>query len=262
MEGDPDGTISLAGFLDGLEKIRAALFYTARISADVEPGRPIQVRYKIIDLDHRSPFKVVLEASVMNGRADSTSIGLEMVRNLSRLTKVSPKGAPPIRDIDALQAYRRIGDPVERHMTGKLMIQSGRSRVQITHDYVRKLDHVIGPDTTERGSVTGWLLKVNLHNTSRFDIYPTVGPKRVACRFGRALREKVLNSVGKYVTVYGELRFKQWDNFPYAIRADDIVAHPPASELPRLTDLRGMAPNATGELRSEDFIDSLRQEDW
>src|SRR5207249_8573326 len=119
-----------AGFLDGLEKIRAALFYTARIGADIEPGRPIQLRYRIIDLAHRSPFKVVLEASVVNGRADSTSVGLEMVRNLSRLTRASPNAAPPIRDIDALQAYRRIGEPFERHMTGKLLIQSGRSRVQ------------------------------------------------------------------------------------------------------------------------------------
>ena len=84
----------------------------------------------------------------------------------------------------------------------------------------------------------------------------------MACRFTRSLRDKVVRAVGQYVTVYGELRFKQWDNFPYAIVAEDLEPHPPASELPRLADLRGMAPNATGDLASEDFVDRLRENNW
>jgi hypothetical protein len=262
MEGDPDGTISLAGFLESLGKIRAALFYTARLGASPEASRSLQLQYRIVHLAHKSPFKVVLEASVLNGHDDPTSVGPEMVRNLSRLQNVSLKRPPPVTDMDALQAYRRIGDPVERYGTGKLMIQSGRSRVSITRDYVQNLDRVIGPDTKEGGSVTGWLLKVNLHDTSRFDVYPVIGPRKVTCRFGRSLREKVVRSVDKYVTVHGELRFKQWDRFPYAITAEDIEAHPPASDLPRLTDIRGMAPNATGSVRSEDFIESIREKAW
>jgi hypothetical protein len=134
--------------------------------------------------------------------------------------------------------------------------------VPITPTYVEKLDRVIGEDTKEQGSVTGWLWKVNLHNTSRFDIYPTVGPKKVACRFPRHLREKVILGLAKYVTVFGELRLKQWADFPHAIVADDIDIHPDPSELPRLSDLHGMAPNATGGLSSEDFIESVREKSW
>ena len=64
--------------------------------------------------------------------------------------------AKPATAMTGRQESKAIGEPFERHMTGKLLIQSGRSRVQINDEYVRKLDHVIGPDTTERGSVTGW----------------------------------------------------------------------------------------------------------
>jgi hypothetical protein len=38
----------------------------------------------------------------------------------------------------------------------------------------------------------------------------------------------------------------------------ELIAFPDEKELPSLHDLRGSAPDATGELLSEDFIRELR----
>ena len=37
-----------------------------------------------------------------------------------------------------------------------------------------------------------------------------------------------------------------------------IEIYPPEDELPTIFDLRGIAPNATGDRKSEDFIRDLR----
>ena len=60
------------------------------------------------------------------------------------------------------------------------------------------------------------------------------------------------------MTVYGRLRYKSWDKYPYAISADDIAVH----ELPgkSLEDLKGIAPEATGSLTSQEFVDRLNDE--
>lgn len=47
-------------------------------------------------------------------------------------------------------------------------------------------------------------------------------------------------------------------SFPHQVQVTQIEAFPPESELPDWDDLRGMAPDATGELSSEAFIRELR----
>jgi hypothetical protein len=62
----------------------------------------------------------------------------------------------------------------------------------------------------------------------------------------------------RYVTVWGKIKYKTWDKFPYAIMADDIEVH----DEPRTVfgALKGIAPNATGDLSSTDYLNALRDE--
>jgi hypothetical protein len=64
--------------------------------------------------------------------------------------------------------------------------------------------------------------------------------------------------VDKYVTVFGRLRYKTWDRYPYAITADDIEVHDVAATT--LDDLKGIAPHATGNLTTQEFVDRLNDE--
>jgi hypothetical protein len=257
---DPDGTLSLPAFLSELDRLRSALYYTARDPDD--PDAVLRVRVRIVDLSRQKTFKVVADAAVSNGHVLPTHVGKTLVANLSRLKSARISAGPPIRDMDVLQAYQRLGEPVQRQTTRQVTIASGGSRIAINKQYVDRLAKVIGPDKRERGSVSGRLLKVNLYRTHRFDIFPSVGPHRIACSFRKEQEKEVISVVGQYVTVEGTLRFKFWDDLPYAIDAKSIHPHDQAM-LPTLAELRGLvSPSALGGMTSEEFVDSSREEDW
>jgi hypothetical protein len=58
------------------------------------------------------------------------------------------------------------------------------------------------------------------------------------------------------------LQFKSWDKHPYAIDAQSIDVHAPDSELPTFNDLKGIAPDLTGDVRSSDWVRKIRDEEW
>jgi hypothetical protein len=64
----------------------------------------------------------------------------------------------------------------------------------------------------------------------------------------------------RYVEVGGSLRQKKAARYPYAIDVEHIEVFPQEKELPKLIDLLGIAPDATGELTSEEFVWSVRGE--
>jgi hypothetical protein len=72
---------------------------------------------------------------------------------------------------------------------------------------------------------------------------------------------KAIASVNKMVRVTGARHFKENASFPYAIDVSDFEPLMPDSQLAKLSQLRGVAPNATGNMKSEDFVRQLR-DDW
>ncbi len=68
--------------------------------------------------------------------------------------------------------------------------------------------------------------------------------------------------INHYVNVKGALRYKRRDKFPYAVNDAEIEVYPDEQKLPSIFDLKGIAPDATGDLKSEDFVRKLRHETW
>lgn len=111
------------------------------------------------------------------------------------------------------------------------------------------------------GSVSGRLESINVHaGANEFFIFPNVGAKKVRCRFPAYLEHLAVNSVTSWVTVTGYLTYKRRDAFPTQIKVQSMDVHPPSEDLPTLSDLRGVAPRATGRLKSETFVRKLRGE--
>jgi hypothetical protein len=187
------------------------------------------------------------------------SVADSFMENLVTIQKARPGSAPPIRDVETLEAYQALV-PKSEHVA-KVVIKAERKRVQLDRSYAVKLAKILGPDQLEPGSISGVLEKVNVHNEARFDIFPMTGPTKIRCNFRRnrtQLLKKVGEALGRKVTVYGRLRYKQWSLHPHSVDVEDLVPHPSDADLPRLRDLYGMAPDATGKMTAEDFIASLR----
>jgi hypothetical protein len=243
------GCPRLSDFLQQLEAVKLALRHTERLASGSDDR---SVYYRVVELTLASPATVVLEETPF--RVDGRRPPLPKVSTsqhfLSALRRIE-RGRKPARtaDLAALEAYRSIGAVTSRNVD-EVTIASGRTSVAIGPAFVEKIDKIIGPDQTIEGSLTGVLLAINLHNTSRFEIYPPVGPPRVACDFPRELREQVIRSIDHNVRVTGKLKYKSWAPYPHAIYADDIEIFPRDGELPTLADLRGIALESGNTERS------------
>lgn len=230
----------LSEFLKQLDAIKAALKHTERLISGTEQR---SVYYRIVRLSMASPATVVLEetpvrtAAGQKARLPPVSVSQRFV---STLRQIESRGRlPQIKDLPALEAYRNVGTLLHGHVE-EVKIDAGDRAVLIGESFNRKIDKIIGPDEVIDGSITGQLLSINLHNTTRFEIYPAVGPTKVACDFAPNLKQEVIRGLDRNVRVVGKLRYKHWATHPHAITADELEIFPPESQLPTIFDLRGL----------------------
>lgn len=232
----------LTEFLQQLDAVKSALKHTERLLSGSEDG---SVYYRIVKLGMSSPAIVVLEETPIrtgDKRAKLPHVPITE-RLVTTLLNIERRGTfPKAADLPALEAYRNVGTLLHRHVEA-VTIKSAGKTVSIGEEFNKKIDKIIGPDELIEGSITGLLLAINLHNTTRFEVYPPVGPKRVVCDFPTAMKKRVIEGLDRNVRVYGRLRYKHWADLPHAISADDLEVFPPDEELPTLFDLRGIAKN-------------------
>jgi hypothetical protein len=252
------GDVRLSEFLEQLEAIREALKQTERVVS----GRSDQhIYYKIVELSHSSPSRVVLEPVYPIDRALRKGLSIVPDALTSSIRILQSGRKPPARaDLAMLESYKSLG--ASKNLKEMTISSSPQKVVSIDQGFSERVERAIGPDIFAAGSVSGRLERVNLHNTRSFDIFPPVGPPRIRCNFEEADRAKVKDALDNFVTIKGRLRYKTWDKHPHAIDVKVIDIHEPDAELPTMDDLRGIAPDATGGLSSEDFVRTVRENNW
>ena len=251
--------VRLGDLTDQLNAVRRALRQQdLMLSGAAEPT----LDYRVVDLRHSSPATVILEPVPLADvpRTYPKQVLTQFSSELQLIRKKKQLLAPP--DLDRLRSYESIG-AAKNNLIQEVKIFFGRKVVRIDEHFKRNVEEIMGPDELSAGSVTGMLEAVNFHNTNRFTLYPSIGPKKISGTFDDpALRAKVKEAIGGFVTVFGNLRFKAWSSFPHGVIADDIDIHEPDSELPTLTELRGAFAEMTGDVDSVKFVERLRSEDW
>lgn len=249
--------LRLDDFLDEMQKVKAALRETERFVSGREPSLYLRIK----GLHKSSPAKVILEAvsEADDDRADPRYASYVVRTLATNLRIISKKRRLPTKiDVPVLDSYREMTAPIERHKLD-VEIRVGNNAILINKRFREILDSIAGEDEFSYGSVSGKIEAINLHERNRrFIIFPVIGPSRVVGTFRSRDRKRFAEAVDRYVTVYGRLRYKTWDKFPYAINADSITVHDAAS--PGLDALRGIAPDATGGLSSQEFVDRLNDE--
>ena len=86
------------------------------------------------------------------------------------------KQRPERADLQALEAYRNLAAKLNKSVAG-VKFTNTHDTVDIDDRFREAIDEIIGPDELFEGTVSGVLERLNLHNTTRFDIFPTIGPK-------------------------------------------------------------------------------------
>jgi len=263
LEGtDPDHPhVRVSDFVHELQALRTAL----RKTEEIVSGQVV-LDWQIVDLSHGSPATVVIEP-VTTGRAqdDPTQGASERKKRevVSRFfgyaRALTVRGeAPEELDRPTLEAFKALTTPV-RHERVRASISNGADAFDVVGSTGVVIDAILAPKMHSSGSIEGRLEFINIHGGRYiFRVYPVVGPTRVECIFPKELLASAREGVGREVRVSGRVTYLQRDPFPHSILVEQIVQVPDDDDLPSILDIRGMAPNATGDVSSEEFVRDLR----
>lgn len=253
--------VRLSEFIERLEKIKDGLRAVEKLITGAE--KPA-LDYKIVGARHDSPTTIdLVPIAAPNAPPLPSKYADRVVKGFSTELRLIKKKGRVLRDpdIERLETYRAMSGAENSFITS-IRITVDHNAVTVDRDFGHRIDSIIGPDEELKGSISGMLEAVNFHNTNKFSIYPIVGAKRVAGTFRSNLRPRVKEAIGNYVTVRGELLYKLWASFPHGIVAEDIEIHPAASDLPKLSEMRGAFPDLTEGEKSVDFLERIRNENW
>lgn len=261
---DDDERLRLYDFINQLDAIRTTLNH---LEDELRTSESAPIQYRVVDLSHQSPATVVLEAVPGNKGQDVSSLVIDRFMETIKTIKAG-RTMPDYLSTQDLEPFKRIGPPPAKRKTAQrhlslVTIKTNSDQVDVAESLEPDIEKIVGPDQIELGSVYGMLELINIHaSVNTFRIYPIIGPRRIDCHFRKDQLHKAISGVGRYIQVHGELRYKHRDKFPYAMDAIEIDLLPDEDKLPSMLDLKGVAPNATGDLKSEDFVRRLRDEGW
>jgi len=112
----------------------------------------------------------------------------------------------------------------------------------------------------ESGSVEGKLEMISIHGVPRFTVYHAITRHSIRCKFDtRLFMDVVRNALGERVIVSGIVYFN-YKHEPIRVELENLAILPREDELPSPSEIRGIAPDFTGELTTEEYIRSLRSD--
>jgi hypothetical protein len=265
FEGDPadKGDVRLPDFAAKVTAFFRALEATEELLPDEDRDR---VYYKIVELSKSSPATITVEIVARKQRTRSAMVRrfASNIRDINAPQHRVPSNANP----GQIAALAALTPTTATHLAKVVVIPRGvRERKQLVlsqqkHDWMPRLEPVaIEEHDYSYGSISGRLDWINVHdNANRFYLYPRVGP-RISCSFAQRVRPVVETAVGKYVRVYGRLKFHAGEDFPRDMdQITEVDMYEPDETLPRFSDLRDIAPDATGGISIRDFVESLHDD--
>jgi hypothetical protein len=253
------GAIRLTDFLEELTAVRNALRQTERIVLKSEDRA---VEYKVIKLSQASP------ATVTIGIAPRDPVYIHTPQKISKRFTTSlrmvRRGHRFASNLDSrtLETFQGINAPTKKHISRVTVTGENNQSIQIDQQFERSLQRLLEGDVRERDEIVGKLERLDIHNKTHFDIYPIIGSPRIRCTASKSLQEKIVACGGRWVSVDGWALYRKDSPFPYAMKVEDISLRKKDEELPLLSSLHGIAPNATDGEVAEDFVRELRNAYW
>jgi hypothetical protein len=252
------GDVRLGDFIEELSALRTALRRTQQVvTKDNDP-----VSYRVAALSHSSPSRVTvaivprtpIHAEIPRKISRRFTSALRMVRRNHRYAR----GLDP----EMLDSFKGLTSPLNKKLHTVKVYRDKEPEVRIDREFTRHLEQITMTEESERDEIVGRLEQLNIHNKAQFHIYPVVGPQKILCQAPMSLRDKVSAFAGKRVAVDGWAHYRKDAPFPHAMKVIDIEPIPQDEELASLSDLQGLAPNATGGINPEDFVRELRRANW
>lgn len=212
-------------------------------------GKP-SVYYRIVGVSLSSPTTFEIAATPLEPEIDYGNDVFDTF--VSGWKQIQAGKIPEDFEAGLVENFRRIAPPPKGHID-VVVFKVADNRVEIHKGSGEKVGQLIEGDKEILGTVSGLLEELNVHGVKKFKIYPPVGPTSIQCVFPDKLKKKVYSAIEKNVTVKGKLKYEAGSKFPNIVLAEDIEIHKSDEQLPKLSDLRGIAPDATEGLPDDEW---------
>lgn len=257
LEGLPqdDGHVGLADFIRELQLLSSAL---VKIDRSVSPENRISTSYRIVDLSHSSPARVVLAAFPRRNMPDVRKLVFGTI--ISALIQIQQNEVPDGVSADVLEDLYGMAQPVGTRLA-RVTLGQDEKEIPFTPAFRSVVAEILAPQHIAQGFIRGKLEAINLHGSANvFKIYPRVGPAKVTCHFPGDLIQDAIRAVNSYIEVRGTLKYRAHDHYPYAVEVEKITTLLDDASGPGLDDLFALAPDITGGVPAEEWVAQRRLE--
>lgn len=242
VTGKPEdnGDVRLDDFSKVLDRWKRLLNEAERITT----GQKL-LYYRVVNLSHNSPATIILEPVVEPAFLQIVEGGYinNVAKTLDEAAQELSGGGEVSERFDSafLSAFYEVADNVGNNSVAEMKLAVGKNEYPVGEVISLSAKQILGEEVFEIGSVTGRLERLNIHGTARTcHIYPKSGAPKVKCTFSSDKINDVITAVGKFVTVYGALKYRGRQLHAEELtRVTDIEVHPLDADLPDLYDLRG-----------------------
>jgi hypothetical protein len=260
VKGDrKDQSIRLSALVHQLNSLKQTLGHVATAIGD---GEASDLCFRIVGITMNSPATFEVEAISQSGKKRP---GMRVVSKLKRDILSITAGRRPVNaNIDLLESYCALVKPMQQYHAMEVSLDFDGEEVPLPQNLDIKVDDILGPDQTERGSVTGSLEVLDVHDKHNvfFKIYPIVGPRTIKCHFRQDMLAQAIAGINHFVRVYGLLNYKKSEKFPHIIKADTMEIIPESSHVYPISALRGIAPDAYDDMTSTEYVEKVRNAEW
>jgi len=255
--GGKGASVTTDDFLRQIGAVIAALKETAKA---IEGEKSANIRYRVVGLGMNSPATVDFRAEMVefSEKVNFPTIHGAMVNGLDAIL-TGDREIPPTVTAGVFRCLKDFCAPIGGSVSTTRFVVNG-VKVDMDLRFKSQLSKIQAKDIVEKGMfMKGMIETANIHDAKRsFYLYPLRGPEKVRCVFAKSDKEKVKKSFGKYVRVHGDFKFEWREKYPYEIAVKEIEMLPFKDELPDIRKIWGAAPNATGKLSTEEFVEHLR----
>jgi hypothetical protein len=250
LEGLPEdeGRLRLNTFMSQLQKFGATM---TKLDRETNEGRAANI-FQIAELSSRSPLRVVLEPKPLVPHRKTGHLLIERLKYV--IDAIVSGGDLSGFDAELLEEIKGLASSVGKGVKNATLVFNS-SAVDLTSQIAHRLEIALAVEDECEGCLEGNLDQINVHEGANvFHIYPHVGPRRVACHFPPRLFDDAVAAVGRRIEVFGTLKYRARAPFPHQIAVNCLEIINRDDELPDWEDLRGRAPDATGDKSSEAFV--------
>lgn len=231
-------------------------------AAGIALGKGHDCSFLLSDLSHSSPASMdIISRSNIQPHA-AQYIASRLKEESSDLVNGKGVDLPG----SSLELWKSFVHPRMKNRISGLRIESVDSGsvsniMQTDKDIVEAIKKIQREEIKCQTSVVGKIELLNFHNRRYLKVYPRVkkwNPVRVY--FEENLRKDVIECVDKYAEIYGVGKHYPRHTLPYEMKMDRIRPLPDEESVPKLFEMRGIAPNITGGKSVQEYLDDIREE--